>query len=150
LENPDIDKVNDIPTYPVDVNWRIEAEYQPYAVPKKLAIENVIGMVDTQLCYGSLNFKIGDNEYELLPIGDGKKEKLFLMFADETSSRETYDGGRYLSIEMPDSSGKTIIDFNRAVNPPCAFTEYATCPKPPSENLLTFKVTAGEKKVDLH
>lgn len=148
LENPNSDQLKEIPSYPLNIDWRVEAEYKPYANPKTLMIENAVGMTEPEFCYGSLNFKIGDKDYELLPLGDGSKEDLFLMFADKSSSRETYEAGRYLSVSKPDSSGKTIIDFNKAVNPPCAFTAYATCPRPPIENILDLEVTAGEKKVD--
>ncbi len=149
LQNPLIDEIKEIPYFPVDLKWRIEAEFQRYANPREIEIGNVLGTTDIDLCYGSLNFKLNGKEFELLPLGDGLKSELFLMFADSTSAKETYGGGRYLSVAIPDSTGKTIIDFNKAINPPCAFTEYATCPLPPKENLVNIKITAGEKNPNI-
>ena len=77
------------------------------------------------------------------PINADKK--FFIILADETSGSETYGGGRFLYASKPDSTGTTIIDFNKAYNPPCAFTKFATCPLPPKNNYLKMKITAGEK-----
>ena len=101
------------------------------------------------MCYGKLVFNTNGKTYELMPMGDGKKEDLFLMFADATSADETYGGGRYLNVNMPDDNGSTIIDFNKATNPPCAFTEFATCPLPPKNNIIDIRITAGEKMIKL-
>ncbi|MFW6103424.1 MAG: DUF1684 domain-containing protein [Bacteroidota bacterium] len=86
-------------------------------------------------------------QYILHPIGS--RESLFLVFGDETNAEETYGGGRFLVAESPDETNNTPIDFNKAYNPPCAFTPYATCPLPPKQNVLPFKVKAGEKGPDL-
>lgn len=145
IESPLIDKITEIPSYPIDPEWKIEAFFDRFDTPTELQIANVIGTTDPETCYGSLTFTIHDNQYTVYPLGDGINENLFLMLGDETSASETYGGGRYLSIEKPDKDGKTFIDFNKASNPPCAFTEFATCPLPPPENLLDIKVTAGEK-----
>jgi hypothetical protein len=72
-------------------------------------------------------------------------EPLFLVFGDATNGEGTYGGGRFLTADPPDSAGTVVLDFNRATNPPCAFTPYATCPIPPRENVLPVPVTAGEK-----
>lgn len=143
------DSLQDIPSYPLDINWRIEAEYQPFANPLEIEVGNVLGTTDIETCYGTINFTVDNINYELYPLGDGKNEDLFLIFADKTSAIETYGGGRYLYINKPDSTGKTIIDFNKATNPPCAFTEFATCPLPPKENIMDLKIRAGEKKVNI-
>lgn len=145
LESPLINKINEIPGYSIDPKWKIEAVFDRFDNPIQLQVSNVLGTTDTEVCFGSLTFMINENQYTVYPLGDGINEKLFLMFADETSASETYGGGRYLSIEKPDENGKTIIDFNKATNPPCIFTEFATCALPPKENILSFKVTAGEK-----
>lgn len=87
--------------------------------------------------------KVGGREHRLTPLGDSGG--LFLIFGDATNAEETYGGGRFLSVEKPDEKGRTAIDFNRAVNPPCAFSPFATCPLPPKMNRLPIKVTAGEK-----
>ena len=72
------------------------------------------------------------------------------MFGDKSSGLSSYGGGRYLVTEAPDSNGMVTIDFNRAYNPPCAFTDYATCPLPIAENILDIEVNAGEKAYHLH
>jgi uncharacterized protein (DUF1684 family) len=77
-------------------------------------------------------------------------EDYFMIFGDETNARETYGAGRYLYVKRPGPDGKTIIDFNKAYNPPCAFTEFATCPLPPKQNVLDVEIKAGEKNYGAH
>ena len=90
-----------------------------------------------------LVFERDGTEYsaDVLPSG----ERYFIIFADETNGDETYGAGRFMSVARPDSTGKTYIDFNRAYNPPCAFSKYATCPLPPKDNYLNVAIMAGEK-----
>lgn len=145
LESPLIDKITEIPSFPIDSKWRIKAKFEKFETPKEIAIPNVLGDTEFEKCYGQLVFKIDGQEYSLMPLGDGKKGGFFVIFADETSAEETYGAGRFLSVEKPDEKGYTYIDFNKSTNPPCAFTDYATCPLPPKENILKFKVLAGEK-----
>ena len=144
-ESPLIDKINEIPSYPIDPEWKVEAYFDRFDTPVKLQVSNVLGTTEAETCFGSLTFMIHDNQYTVYPLGDGINELFFLMFGDETSASETYGGGRYLSIDKPDENGKTYIDFNKATNPPCVFTEFATCALPPAENILDLKITAGEK-----
>jgi len=87
--------------------------------------------------------KIDEKEYKLDVLDAGKS--YFVIFADETSGNETYGGGRFLYVDKPDSTGKIFMDFNKAYNPPCVFTKYATCPLPPKQNHLKLEITAGEK-----
>ena len=91
-------------------------------------------------------FKLRGHEFTLHPILEepGAKE-LFYIFRDETSGKETYPAGRFFYSDMP-KGGKVILDFNKAYNPPCAFTPYATCPLPPPENRLAVRIEAGEKR----
>ena len=145
LEDPLIDQITEIPSFPVNSEWRIEAKFKKFDTPKRIAIPNVLGDTEYESCYGLLKFKIEDKEYSLMPLGDGETSNLFIIFADETSAEETYGAGRFLSVEKPDKNGKTYIDFNKATNPPCAFTDFATCPLPPLENILPVRIFAGEK-----
>jgi uncharacterized protein (DUF1684 family) len=93
-----------------------------------------------------LEFTIDDQEYSIAPLGHPQNsDDFFIIFGDETNGESTYGGGRYIYIPLPDEDGKTYLDFNRAYNPPCVFTEFATCPLPPEPNRLPIKVTAGEK-----
>ncbi len=145
LESPLIEQFTEMPYFAVDPNWRIEAKFERFDFPKEIAVPNVLGNIDFEKCYGLLKFQINKKEYSLMPLGDGVNNGLFLIFADETSAEETYSAGRFLSVEKPDKNGRTYIDFNKATNPPCAFTEFATCPLPPRENILSVKILAGEK-----
>ena len=95
--------------------------------------------------YGAFYFTIDDKEYKLEPLGKPDQYGYFVMFYDKTSGQSTYGSGRYLYVEVPDKTGKTFVDFNKAFNPPCAFTEYATCLFPHKENRLLIIVNAGEK-----
>ena len=78
-------------------------------------------------------------------FGGGKDKQLFYIFRDLTTGKETYPAGRFLYSDGP-KDGHVVLDFNKAYNPPCAFTEFATCPLPPKENRLAVRIEAGEKK----
>jgi uncharacterized protein (DUF1684 family) len=145
-EHPAIDQLTHIETFPADPDWFIEASFEPYAEPRELLIPTVIGTVEKNMCPGIIHFRINGVEQQLYPVAAGKR--LFVIFADETSALETYGGGRFLYLEKPDRKNRVRLDFNKAFNPPCAFTQYATCPLPPRENFLTVRIEAGEKTVD--
>ena len=132
--------------FPIDPSWRIEARWVPFTPPHTLETPNVLGQTDTFPVPGKAVFARDGKTYELLPVIEvpGDKE-LFLIFADRTSGKETYGAARFLYADMP-KDGKIVLDFNKAYNPPCAFTPYATCPLAPPENRLDLRVTAGEKK----
>jgi hypothetical protein len=98
------------------------------------------------ICPGYLKFKFKGKQFTLDPVREEGSESLFIIMADETSGIETYGGGRFFEAKLPDSENHVILDFNKAYNPPCAFTEFATCPLPPDQNKLPIRVTAGEKK----
>jgi uncharacterized protein (DUF1684 family) len=147
LMSPLLKKLDSIPAFPVKPGWKVEAEFIPYKQKRFMEVPNVLGGTYKEQVHGKLKFKIEDTTYTLLPMGDRKH--LFLVFGDQTNAEETYGGGRFLSVPAPDESNKTIIDFNKAYNPPCAFTPYATCPLPPRENFLPVKIKAGEKSPGL-
>jgi len=135
-----------IDRYPVDPAWKVKAKFSPYAPEKKLKIVNVVGQVEEQSCPGALVFMIRDQEYRLDVLDEGAANPYFVIIADATSGKETYGGGRFLYVARADSTGETTIDFNKAYNPPCSFTPYATCPLPPAENRLAIAIRAGEKR----
>jgi len=128
--------------YPVDVRWRVVARFVPYQPPKMIPILNVLGQVTPQPSPGYAAFDIGGREYRLDPTGEGRT--LFFNFRDATSGDTTYAAGRFLYADAP-VNGQVVLDFNRAENPPCAFSEYATCPLPPKQNVLAIRVEAGEQ-----
>jgi uncharacterized protein (DUF1684 family) len=109
----------------------------------KLLITNVLGQTNAQDSPGKLVFTIAGKEYQLDALVEG--DQLFILFGDATSGKTTYPAGRFLYADLPDANGNSIIDFNKAFNPPCAFTIYATCPLPPKQNILPIAITAGEK-----
>jgi len=137
-----------IDTYPINEDWKITAKFEPYDPPKSVSIPTIIGTVDKDKAPGALVFEKNGKQYKLDPVVEGNQ--FFIIFADETSGNETYGAGRFLYTSLPDSTSNAILDFNKAYNPPCAFTPYATCPLPPKQNYLKLKVTAGEKKYGNH
>lgn len=131
--------------FPVDPAWRIEARWVNFEKPREVMIANMIGQESPALIPGKAVFEREGRTFELLPLVEGTDEPLFFVIADETSGKETYEAARFLYADPP-SGGKLILDFNKAINPPCAFTPFATCPLPPKENRLPIAITAGEKK----
>jgi len=126
---------------PVD-EFRVEAHFQAYEDPKMVEIPNVIGDVQESPMDGCLTFNLQDQECSLdvmsLPDGD-----YYILFTDTSNGHKTYPSGRFLVTEIAQGDN-VVIDFNKAYNPPCAFTEYATCPIPPKENHMPVSVEAGE------
>ncbi len=129
--------------YPVDERWRIRAKFVAYPQPRKLVFNTVAGVKEEMPNPGYASFVQGGKEYRLDAAVEGSG--LFFVFRDGTSNKTTYGGARFLNTEAP-RNGTVILDFNRAVNPPCAFTPYATCPLPPPQNRLKLPITAGEMK----
>jgi uncharacterized protein (DUF1684 family) len=133
-----------VESYRADAGWRVVARFEPHPRPTSIPITNVLGMTEQEPSPGVVVFEHGGKTYRLdaLDNGDGSLE---LLFADTTTGRETYGAGRFLDTDPP-RDGKVVVDFNKAYNPPCAFTTFATCPLPPRQNHLAVAVTAGEKK----
>jgi uncharacterized protein (DUF1684 family) len=145
-ENPARLNFKGLEYFQLDPKWRFEATYEPYVPPKMLQIATMINTVETDSCPGAVAFNVDRKAYRLdVIIERGAENHLFIMFEDSTNGKETYALGRQLYTEMPDSNGKVILDFNKAYNWPCVFTDYATCPIPPKQNHLPFRVEAGEK-----
>ncbi len=131
-----------IDTFPFDPAWRVEARWEAWPVPRAVEVEDVTGAVATRLVPGRALFTVGGRELSLQPTADG--DRLAFVFRDGTAGVETYGSGRFLSADGP-RDGALVLDFNRAFNPPCAFTPFATCPLPRPENVLPVRVTAGER-----
>nr|WP_242106887.1 DUF1684 domain-containing protein [Luteimonas aquatica] len=131
--------------WPADPSWKIEGRFVANAPGKTLPIPDIIGDTNDIPNPGAVEFQRGGKTYriEALDEGDGS---LFLIFADRTNGHGSYGAGRFLDAGKPDAAGKVVLDFNRAYNPPCAFTPFATCPLPPPENRLDLAVLAGEKQ----
>lgn len=133
------------------LNWfepdpalQLEARFQPHPPGQTLPIVNVLGQVDATPNPGRLEFEINGAAYSLEALGD-PAESLFLIFADRSNGRESYGAGRFL-YTGPVTEGRVRLDFNRAINPPCAYTDFSTCPLPPPENRLPVFIRAGEAR----
>jgi uncharacterized protein len=129
--------------WPVDPAWRIEGRFVPHPAGKKMAIGDIIGITTESPNPGAVEFTRDGATYRLEAIGQ-PGGPLFIVLADGTSGHGSYPAGRFLDVAAP-VNGKVVLDFNRAYNPPCAFTPYATCPLPPPENRLNLAIAAGEK-----
>ncbi|QIP16999.1 DUF1684 domain-containing protein [Spirosoma aureum] len=147
LESPYLKEFKGIDTYPISTDWRVKAKFVP-TPGKKIAITDITGRVSDQESPGRLLFTVNGKEYSL--DATGTTSRLHFVFADQTNKHDTYGGGRFLDAPGPDADGYTYLDFNKATNPPCAFTPYATCPTPPKENKLTVAIAAGEKRYGDH
>jgi uncharacterized protein (DUF1684 family) len=132
-----------IDRFPFDPSRRIEATFTPAAAGATFGVRNVTGFVDETPLAGELRFRLDGGDVALLATSDGSGG-LFVVFGDATNGRSTYGGGRFLQVPAP-VAGVTTVDFNRATNPPCSFTPYATCPTPVEGNRLPVAIEAGEK-----
>lgn len=138
-----------IDRFPVSEHWRVVARWEPFAEPKPVSMASVIaGYSENYMVFGAAVFSINGRDYRLEPVGP-PTETLFFIFADRTNGKETYGAGRFLYSDPP-NNGKIVLDFNKAINPPCAFTAYATCPLPPPSNSLPLRIEAGEKNFGDH
>ncbi len=146
-KHPRIDELDHIPTYPVNTDYVVEATLKPFEKPRTMVVATPVeGFTESYECPGELHFKIKGEPLVLYPFSSG--EGYFFVIADETTGMDTYGAGRFM-YSMPDSTERIILDFNKAYNPPCAFSPYATCPMPPRENFLPIAIEAGEKSVHM-
>ena len=131
--------------FDIDPSYRFEARFTPHPPGTKLDVMNILSMVEPMDNPGKVTFSRDGKDYSLEAVDEGDHE-LFLIFADRTSGHETYSAARYLYAHYPDAKGMTVVDFNKAYNPPCALTAFATCPLPPIANRLDLAIRAGELK----
>ena len=149
-KNPALLKFKGMEYFPTDPAWRFETRFEPYTPARIIPIATVINTVENDSCPGAIIFERGGKEYRLDAVMErGTNDQLFIMFSDETSGKETYGMGRQLYTDLP-FGNKIVIDFNKAYNWPCVFTEFATCPIPPKQNRLAVRVDAGEKMYKEH
>jgi len=144
-ENAVLKEFQGLEYFPIDPRWRVPARFEPYESAIPINVPTALGTTSRLISPGTLAFSIGDTTYRLDAIGEPDAEQLFIIFGDGTNGKETYSGGRFLTTPQPDAEGAVVIDFNRAYNPPCVFTPYATCPLPPPQNRLPILIEAGEK-----
>jgi hypothetical protein len=137
--------------FPVDAAWRIQAKYVPWDKPRAVMFNSTNGVHETDQSPGYVAFQHEGKEYRLEPVID--EGELWFIMRDATSGKTTYGASRFLYADLPKDltkPGTVEIDFNKAENPPCVFTNYATCPLPPPQNRLSLAVTAGEQMYGDH
>jgi uncharacterized protein (DUF1684 family) len=134
--------------YPVDEAWRIPAVYTRYDVPRIVKMPDILGAVLDERVEGYVTFELNGQTYELV-ASELPDRRLYIQFMDLTNGDTTYPSGRYHYTDAHEN-GKVFLDFNKAYNPPCAFTDYATCTFPPQENRLNIRIEAGEKYTGHH
>jgi uncharacterized protein len=130
--------------FPLDLSYRVTATWLPSDGKQTVDVPNVLGDVTKTPVAGTAVFKINGQELRLTDLGGDAAKGLFFVFSDPTSKVNTYPGGRFLKTG-PVVNGAVVLDFNRAYNPPCAVTAYATCPLAPKENRLSVSIAAGEE-----
>jgi uncharacterized protein len=134
-----------IDSFPIDERWRFLARLEPYDPPRRVEVPTIVNINETYRVPGALAF---DHDGQTLRIDAFLEEgetDLFLVFGDLTNRADTYGGGRYMYVRPPDERGIVVVDFNKAYNPPCVFTPFATCALPPAQNRLPIGIEAGEK-----
>ena len=133
-----------IRAYPVRASYRVEATFAAYPEPRKVLVPNVLGQTPEMTSPGYVTFTLMGRTLRLEPVYETEERtELFFIFKDLTSRDTTYPAGRFLHAALP-RNGTVVLDFNKAYNPPCAFTDFATCPLPTKENSLQVRVEAGE------
>ena len=140
-ESPNRKQFTGLKHYPVNSTFRVTARFVPYDPPRIMKIRDVIGEEYDVEFPGFALFTLGGKECRL--EAEKTDEGLFFNYYDPTNGNGSYPGGRFLDVEKPNDR-EVILDFNKSRNPPCAYTDYATCPLPPSQNRLPIRIPAGE------
>ncbi len=144
FEHPAIAAFPPIEYYPIDPKLRVAATLKRFVTPKVLQVDTVIvGLGWQPESPGVVEFELDGQLLQLEAYASG--DELFFVFGDRTSGRETYPAGRFLYADVPAEGETTVLDFNRAYNPPCAFNDFATCPVASPQNRLPIAIVAGER-----
>lgn len=130
--------------WPVDPAWRLDARLEP-TPGRTIEVPDVFGISEPESSPGDVAFEVGGGVHRLQALSGGDDGELWLIFGDATNGHETYGGGRYLYTDAPAADGAVVVDFNRAYNPPCVFTHFATCSLPWPANRLPIRIEAGER-----
>jgi uncharacterized protein len=134
--------------FPIDPNYQVRARFIPDEKPRGVPVVNTYNDADVMLTEGVVEFTLNGETVRLRPFTTRPK-RFWFVFRDGSSGHETYETARFLYSDLLDD-GTTVLDFNQAYNPPCAFNKYTTCPIPIKENRLAVKILAGEKKYAGH
>jgi hypothetical protein len=134
------------PAYAPDPRWVVRGHYRPFAAPRDTTVGSVVeGLLHVYDAPGAVEFEVGGQPMALTAFNGQAPGSLHILFTDATSGVTTYRANRSLQVAPPDADGTVVLDFNRATNLPCAYTQFATCPLPPAENHLPIPVEAGEQ-----
>lgn len=134
--------------FKIDPKYRVTGRFIKDAAPRSLKVLNTFGDIDSYNTEGSIEFSLLGKKLRLRPFTT-RPNRFYIVFKDASSGKETYAAARFLYANLnPD--GTTVLDFNEAYNPPCAFNPHTTCPIPLKENRLPIKVLAGEKAYPVH
>ncbi|MBG6098518.1 DUF1684 domain-containing protein [Nocardioides sp. WG-D5] len=146
-DNPVLVGYRGTEAYPPDPKWAVPGRFVAYETPVPTTVGSVVdGLEHVYEAVGEIEFEVGGAVHSLIAFPGFAPDSLHVLFVDQTSGRTTYAANRSLSVGAPDAQGNVVIDFNRATNLPCAYTDHATCPLPPAGNRLPVAVEAGEKK----
>ena len=148
-ESPHLKSFTALKWFAIDPKYRVAARYVAFDAPKPVEVPNILGDPQRYTSPGMLTFSLNGQEHQLQPFQVGRQEnsRFFIVFNDLTSGKETYGAARFVNAKIPEN-GSTILDFNRAYNPPCAYNPFTTCPLPPPSNRLNARILAGERKYD--
>ncbi|WP_055590917.1 DUF1684 domain-containing protein [Peterkaempfera griseoplana] len=134
------------PAYAPDPRWSLTGRYLPFAEPRAVTVGAAVeGLQHVYDAPGQIEFELDGRTHRLTAFNGSRPGSLLVLFTDATSGVTTYAANRSLAVPEPDAHGAVVVDFNRATNLPCAYTDLATCPLPPAENRLPVAVEAGEK-----
>ncbi|KUL27674.1 DUF1684 domain-containing protein [Actinoplanes awajinensis] len=134
------------PAYTPDEKWAVPGTFVPFDEPQPITVGSVAeGLEHVYESPGRIEFSVGGQDLSLTAFNGSAPGSLFVLFTDATSGVTTYAANRSLAVAAPDADRGVVLDFNRATNLPCAYTEFATCPLPPAGNKLPIAVEAGEQ-----
>ncbi|HXC18542.1 MAG TPA: DUF1684 domain-containing protein [Acidimicrobiales bacterium] len=134
------------PTYPPSAEWVITGTLRPSDAPRAVTVAATVeGLSHVYESPGEVEFELEGQVQRLVAFNGEDPDELFIVFTDLTASQTTYGACRFLTVKTPGPDGRVVLDFNRATNPPCAYTDFATCPLPPPTNHLPVRVEAGEQ-----
>ena len=146
--SPNRVKFKGLQYFPARADWHVQAHFKPYVPERRIRIVNILGMTEEMTSPGAIVFERDGRTWRLDAILEAPgDQELFVMFSDATSGKQTYGAGRFLYVGLPKAE-RIDVDFNEAFNPPCAFTDFATCPLPPQQNRLALAIDAGELKYE--
>jgi len=135
-----------IDAYPIDPKWRVAARFDAFEKPRIVPIASTRGPVHDETAPGQLVFRVSGQEFRLTALAEPGSDQFFVMFKDDTNGKTTFGGYRMLSAKVVPSGEWTVLDFNLARNPPCAYSKFTICPLPPKENRVAMAVEAGVKR----